>query len=226
METKRTDAGPTNKLKAMWPLAAGLLLALLLALLFGWFASEVLEGETEAFDSAVRNYVHALSSPALTSAMKAISFTGKVVFLAGIGLAVAVILAWLRFWRDLGLFIVTMSGEIILEMALKASYMRARPEPFFDLPAPASYSFPSGHALGSLCFYGIAAFMILRHSDSRWIRIAVSAAAAVLILAIGFSRVYLGVHYPSDVLGGYFVGVIWLSAVMLSERFLILNGNL
>ena len=226
MQTTRADATRTFKLNTMWPLAAGLLMALSLALLFCWIASEVIEGETEAFDGTVRNSIHALSSPALTSAMKAISFTGKVVFLAGLGLAAAVVLAWLRFWRDLGLFLVTMCGEIILEMALKASYMRARPDPFFDLPAPASYSFPSGHALGSLCFYGVAAFMIVRHSDSRWVRIAVSSAAAVLILAIGFSRVYLGVHYPSDVLGGYFVGVIWLSAVMLSERFLILNGKL
>jgi undecaprenyl-diphosphatase len=181
METTPAVATRISKPIALWPLAAGLLVALLLALLFGWFASEVLEGETEAFDGAVRNYIHALSSPALTTAMKAISFTGKVVFLAGLGFAAALVLAWLRLWRDLRLFLVTMAGEIILELALKATYMRARPEPFFDLPLPVSYSFPSGHALGALCFYGIAAFMIVRHVHGRFVRIAVSAAAAALV---------------------------------------------
>ncbi|MEP7213494.1 MAG: phosphatase PAP2 family protein [Acidobacteriota bacterium] len=221
-DTANTNRGPSSRTPVVraWPLAVGLLFAVALVLLFRWFGSEVLEGETLAFDHSVRDAVHDASSPALTSLIKVISFTGKVAFLSGLGVIVAATIAYLRQWRALMLFLVTMAGEIVLEVVLKLSYGRARPDPFFDLPSPSSYSFPSGHALGSLCFYGIIAFIFVRHANSRSVRIAVATAAAVWAAAIGFSRIYLGVHYPSDVLGGFFVGLIWLATVILTDRLL------
>ena len=226
-DAAKIDRGPSWRTPVVraWPLAVGLLLAAGLVLIFRWFGSEVLEGETLAFDHSVRDAIHGISSPELTTVIKIISFTGKVAFLSGLGAIVAAILAYLRRWRDLMLFLITMAGEIVLEVVLKLSYGRVRPDPFFDLPTPASYSFPSGHALGSLCFYGIVAFIFVRRAKSRSARIAAAAAVVGWIAAIGFSRVYLGVHYPSDVLSGFFVGLVWVGAVILNDKLVTYNGE-
>jgi membrane-associated phospholipid phosphatase len=227
MEVRRTsdDLETAKARKRTWPLVASLFFAAFLVLIFRWFASEVGEGETEAFDHAVRNFVHEFATPVLTSVVKIVSFTGKAAVLTGLGTIVAAVLAYLRFWRDIALLLITMGGEIVLELMLKASYQRARPDTFFDLPAPESYSFPSGHALGSLCFYGIAAYIISRRVSSPRTKAAIALAAAAWVSAVGFSRVYLGVHYPSDVLGGYFVGIIWLAAVITFDRYLTSSSS-
>jgi len=108
---------------------------------------------------------------------------------------------------------------------LKHLFERARPEAF-QIVAESGFSFPSGHAMVSLCFYGIVAFLIVRKRSLQW-RIAGAVVATLLIVGIGVSRIYLGVHYPSDVVAGYAAGATWLgfsiSLVMwweqeLSER--------
>jgi membrane-associated phospholipid phosphatase len=95
-------------------------------------------------------------------------------------------------------------------MALKAAFERPRPA-FSDPIATASgFSFPSGHAMVSLTVYGALAFVIVATTKSRRARVLVLATAAALVLAIGFSRLYLGVHYVSDVLAAYGAGIAWL----------------
>ena len=89
-----------------------------------------------------------------------------------------------------------------------------RPDPFF-MPKPSTYSFPSGHALISLCFYGLLAGTLTHDMRSKWHRVLVWCAAAVLITLIGLSRVYLGVHWPSDVIAGYAAALIWMGAVRM-----------
>ena len=204
----------------IWPLIAGIVCALAAVLVFTWYASEVSEGELSAFDSAVRGFVHSYSSPPLTALMKAVSYTGKVRTLVILGTVVAAVMLYLRAFRSTAIFLVTMAGEIMLEVTLKATYQRARPEPFFDLPLPESYSFPSGHALGSICFYGILAWVVVRRIQDKRLETAVAVLAAVFILMIGLSRVYLGVHYPSDVLAGFVVGLIWTSSVVFTDWYL------
>jgi undecaprenyl-diphosphatase len=111
-----------------------------------------------------------------------------------------------------------MAGASVLDTVLKLAFHRARPEPYFGYVLPESYSFPSGHALFSFCFFTAGAALLaprLQHSALRWL---VWAVAASLILAIGFSRIYLGVHYPSDVLAGYAVGLIWSSVLIVGDR--------
>jgi membrane-associated phospholipid phosphatase len=101
---------------------------------------------------------------------------------------------------------------------LKSSFHRARPDPFFNLAAPASYAFPSGHALLALCFYGVMARIwadSLKSGRRRWM---VWVAAICLIGLIGLSRIYLGVHYPSDVLAGYAAAIVWVSAMTMIIR--------
>lgn len=110
-----------------------------------------------------------------------------------------------------------MLGEIIFNPALKTYFGRARPDAFFDYSLPSSLSFPSGHAFGSVCFYGILAWLIASRVPDKRAKIAIGVSAFVLIFFIGLSRIYLGVHYPSDVLAGYAAGLFWIGVVALTD---------
>lgn len=178
------------------------------------------EGDTLRFDDAARSFVHQYASPALTSAMQFASFLGSTVFLTILSAVVFVVFWLLKRRRAAALFSITMIGGSILLFTLKNAFQRARPEPFFETVLPASYSFPSGHSLMSFCFYGVLAAIITRRINRRSIQIIIWAAAVLLIALIGLSRIYLGVHYPSDVLAGYTTALIWVVAVAVTDRFL------
>jgi len=105
-----------------------------------------------------------------------------------------------------------------LNTVLKLSFHRGRPDPFFNLATPGSYAFPSGHALFALCFYGVMAQIWSDSRRSRELRWMIWSAAVCLIGLIGLSRIYLGVHYPSDVLAGYAAAIVWISAVTMLVR--------
>ena len=200
-----------------WRLIVGLLIAAGFLLFFGWLAEEVFEGETKIFDEAVRNFVHGFAAPPLTALMKFFSFLGSPLFLVILGVVVVAVFLYLKYKRAVALFLITMLGEIALDPALKTYFGRARPAAFFDYPIPLSFSFPSGHAFGSLCFYGILAWLIIARTANKKIRMAIAAAAFTLIFFIGLSRIYLGVHYPSDVLAGYAAGSFWVGVVALTD---------
>ena len=106
-------------------------------------------------------------------------------------------------------------GCLLLNVLLKVLFHRARPhaEPAYLLPRPSSFSFPSGHTMGSAGVLGTLAVIarVLRPRRAVWLTVAVCNALAVLGVAL--SRVYLGAHYPSDVLGGLFAAASWISAV-------------
>lgn len=186
----------------------GLGIALVALLFLAWLAAQVHAGRTMEFDLLVRNHVHEWAVPALTVVMHAFTVAGSGAFLTA--LAVLLVLHWHRQGRKrLALiFALTLVGAEVLEQSMKFSFHRVRPVPFFGLSTPWGYSFPSGHALMSCCFYGVWA-AVVRHRRRRlpWL------AAALTIAAIGFSRVYLGVHYPTDVIGGYATGVVWVLVV-------------
>jgi undecaprenyl-diphosphatase len=102
---------------------------------------------------------------------------------------------------------------------LKHAFHRPRPVAFFGA-APSSYSFPSGHALGSFCFYGMLAAILAAPARGRVAKFCVWTAAVLLVGMIGFSRIYLGVHYPSDVIAGYCAAAVWVGAVGVLDRTL------
>jgi undecaprenyl-diphosphatase len=202
-----------------WRLLIGLILAVAALIFFGWLASEIFEGETKIFDETIRQAVNQIASPGLTKLMIFISFIGSAIFLVPLGVIVLIIFLRLKWRRAAVLFVITMAGEIILDLTLKRFYGRVRPVPFFDYPLPSSYSFPSGHALGSFCFYGILAWLITTRLENRTARIVIRILAAILIFLMGFSRIYLGVHYPSDVVGGYSAALVWTVTVGLGDFF-------
>lgn len=201
-------------------LLAGLALAVGVLFLFSWLAEEVFEGDTQKFDEGVRAAINQHASPALTSVMRFITFFGSTIFILALGICVVVVFIWIK-WRHAALlFTITMAGALVLNGTLKLLFHRARPEAYFGIIAPTSYSFPSGHALYSFCFYGTLAVITSARLHSRAIRFVIWAAAVSLILLVGMSRIYLGVHYPSDVLAGYMTAFIWVMAVAFGDRWL------
>jgi undecaprenyl-diphosphatase len=143
-------------------------------------------------------------------------------FLGGDGLTVAAILSvitFLRFrWRRAALWmVVTILGALVLDLSLKYAFHRHRPIPFF-VAVPHTYSFPSGHSLFSFCFYGVLAGLLAGRIGSRLGRVLIWTLAALLVAAIGLSRIYLGVHYPSDVIAGYLAASLWVSTLLALDR--------
>lgn len=190
--------------------------AVLSLFLFAWIADGVAHDRTAGLDLAIRNQVHAYASPPVTSAMIFVSFLG------GDGLTAAAILSVIAFlafhWRRAALWmVVTILGAVVLDLTLKYAFHRPRPVPFF-VPVPYTYSFPSGHSLFSFCFYGVLAGLLAGRMQSRLGRILVWTLAAVLVAAIGLSRIYLGVHYPSDVIAGYLAAALWVSTLLALDR--------
>ena len=201
-------------------LSRGFLFCLAGVIAFGLLADEMGEGDTARFDAFVRDGVHSFATPILTQLMIAFSFIGSGLCLTLLGLAIFGFLLYIKWKREAIVFLITNIGELILNVSLKLIYQRARPEPLFDYALPSSYSFPSGHALGSFCFFGILAWLLaanVRTSIGRW---AIYVASSLLIFFIGISRIYLGVHYPSDVLAGYLVASVWTLTVIFADRSL------
>ena len=119
------------------------------------------------------------------------------------------LLAYKKRWPDLSALAICLAGAGLLSVFLKNSFQRMRPDSFF-LVQETSFSFPSGHAMATMCFYGMLAFFLMREAKSWSLRLLIATLAVILSLIIGLSRIYLGVHYPTDVVAGYAVGFMWL----------------
>lgn len=202
-------------------LSRGFLICLVGVVAFGVLADEMGEGDTVGFDSLVRDGVNSFATPILTQLAIFFSFIGDWPFLTVLGLAIFGFLLYIKWKREAVIFLITNIGELVFNVSLKLIYQRTRPEPLFEYALPDSYSFPSGHALGSFCFFGILAWILVRnaeHTSQKW---AIAIAAALLIFAIGLSRIYLGVHYPSDIVAGYLVAMVWTLTVVFADRSLL-----
>lgn len=178
--------------------------------LFGELAWEtIFRHAMGVFDNTIIWLVRYFAAPGVDRMMISISNLGYGYSYAVVVIAAFVGLVVYRRWLELEGLALSVAGGAVLNFVLKNIFERARPDAF-HVVAAAGYSFPSGHAMVSLCFYGMAAFLLARVIPSwRW-RYMLGVAIAILILAIGISRIYLGVHYPSDVVAGYTAGTMWL----------------
>jgi undecaprenyl-diphosphatase len=193
-----------------------LALAVVSLVLFAWIAGNLSHAPVRNFDFAVRVKVHQFASPTLTRWMIAISFLGGEGLI--ISAFVSCILFWVYKWRRAALWmLINISGTLVLDLALKYSFDRLRPTPFF-VPMPRTPSFPSGHALFSFCFYGVLAGLLAGRIRSLRLRVLIWTLAAVTVGLVGLSRIYLGVHYPSDVIAGYLTGTLWVSTMLTLDR--------
>lgn len=193
-------------------------------LVFGWVAVRVAGGAAVPSDLAVRSAIHGFASPTLTAVMRAVTQLGSSSFLVVLG----AILVWRlvaagRRRAAVVLVAASLGGEAF-DQVLKLVFRRPRPETFFGFIAPSGYSFPSGHAIASICFWGVLAAIAAARMQSRYARAATWLSAALLAGWIGVSRIYLGAHYPSDVLGGYAAAVVWVAAVRAGYRVWLSRG--
>lgn len=188
---------------------AGAALAALLGVAFAWVAHRVRAGSTQAFDEGVLRWVAAHRIPWLESTLLELTFLGTgtvVVTIAGVA---ALFLALTRQRTAAALLLWSTLGAILLNNVLKAAFVRPRPELFTWGTHVRTTSFPSGHAMSAAAIYGTVAFLAARLAPHRRTRIAIYVVAAVLIVVVAASRVYLGVHYPTDVAAGLLVGFAW-----------------
>ncbi|MFJ5624399.1 phosphatase PAP2 family protein [Peribacillus loiseleuriae] len=166
------------------------------------------------FDQSVISFIQGFESSALTSIMKLFTFIGSfsvvlVIFL----IALFVLYKVFKYRTELILLVVVIVGTPILNQVLKAIFHRTRPD-FHRLIEVGGYSFPSGHAMNAFAVYGILTFLLWRHIPTRLGRTVLIIISSLFIIMIGTSRIYLGVHYPSDIIGGYFASGFWLAIVI------------
>ena len=166
------------------------------------------------FDQALDDYLHAHATPPLTTFFLIVTALGSIEAMVLLGVVVVAVLTWGRRWVFLGSWLAAVAGSAVLNQLLKGLF--ERPRPYFEHPllVETSYSFPSGHAMESFVVYGMLAYFAVLALRSWKARVAVVFGAALLVVLIGFSRMYLGVHYFSDVLAGYAAGGVWLSALI------------
>ena len=180
----------------------------------------VMTQDTLAFDTIVREYIYGLRSDGLTTFFRTITYLGnwqtitliccgflvlpKVRLSFGVPMSVTAILA------------------VSIQKVLKTAFHRERPDLSLHLIQQGGYSFPSGHSLTILIFYGLVIFLCKRYIKDIRIANLVTILLSCLIFLIGFSRIYLGVHYPTDVLGGWVLGfsllMLFISALLFLQR--------
>lgn len=167
---------------------------------------ELLEHDVDAIDRTIILKVVALRGHFLNSAVRDITSLGSGTLVTIFCIIAVVVFASLREpLYALQVILATAAAGLWMTIA-KSSIQRPRPEPMLRLISASGYSFPSGHASGAAALYLTLALIICEYIPSRRGRIAVITGAVVLILLVAFSRVYLGVHYPSDVTAGICVG--------------------
>ena len=201
-------AYPILRLLSRWLLS--LIVVVSAASVFLELAEDVWLKEGFSWDVPLMLDIHRLSTPWLDTVMQAITLTSSgVVVVFAVGLAV-----WLWRWRQQPLdaltLVVTIFGAVAINTLFKLLFARPRPTVFPPLTVEHSYSFPSGHTSTAVAFYGLLAVLLWRAHHRGWALL-----SGVWVLAVALSRVYLGAHYPSDVLGSLMLGVIWISAVMV-----------
>ena len=197
--------------RASFPLSFVILLGCLgLLALFGWLSQEVLEKEAFGFDTTILLWLHQHSNSSIDGLMLTITKLGNPEFVVVlVTISFSLLLWYKRVWAAQILFL-TCLGGLILNQGLKLVFAKPRPQLWTPLIVEHSYSFPSGHALGSSALYGFLA--VLLASQYPRYRLGIYSIAVVIVGSIGLSRLFLGVHYPTDIIAGYAVGLLWLIA--------------
>jgi undecaprenyl-diphosphatase len=204
---------PLNKFAYF--IITGMILGISFFMLFFDLAEDMIKKELGLFDQTIISAVATLRSPFTTAIMKLITAMGS----ATIMIIIAIVAVWFLLvvkkhsW-DATILIIALTGATFMNWILKLVFHRSRP----DAPSLAQafgYSFPSGHAMISFVFYGMLVYLLwvnFKRGKSTYL---ITFLMALLILAIGISRIYLGVHYPSDVIAGYAAGGFWLTGCIM-----------
>jgi membrane-associated phospholipid phosphatase len=185
--------------------------AALLVCMFAGLALLIGRHRLAAFDRRAADAIQSLGSHTATTVMKAFTTAGSGLSVTMIALLIVLGLLAIGYRRELIFFAGVIAGSSLLNLLLKQIFHRARPD-IHRIVAAAGYSFPSGHSMGAFTLYGLSVYFLWKHLPRAWMRVIVAAIGSIMILMIGISRIYLGVHYPSDVIGGYLISGAWLAA--------------
>lgn len=200
-------------------LTAALVVALVALALFLAIASRVVEGPAHQADTAILEWVHRHSNPLLDRVALHVTAVGNGPVVVMIGLVASALLWVSRRRLAVLLLVAAVGGASLGNTLLKATFDRPRPEGFIlatPFARPVSASFPSGHAAAAMALFLVLGYLIAHLGGQGGFRIMVHVIAGIAIVAIGASRIYLGVHYPSDVIAGYLVGLAWVTFCILA----------
>lgn len=170
-------------------------------------------GELLFIDHPFLVYVGAVRSDALTSIMRVITALGSGTVVAGLSIAAVAWFLYRRMTVHAMALVASVGGAAFVAAALKRVLGRPRPSAFVAA-AEQTFSFPSGHAALSLAFFGILVYFLIRHASRFSLKFLAAAGGVAVIGAIGVSRIYLGAHWPSDVIGSYVLIGVWLVIVI------------
>jgi membrane-associated phospholipid phosphatase len=200
----------------------GVFLFILLAI-FSWAFLEIADNfdgsQIRHFDQKIISIIQGNVSDRLTAIMLWITFIGSV---KGVAILTFIVFICLFLTRHrlmaMYLAITVTLGAGAFNQILKLIFKRTRPD-IQPIIQESGYSFPSGHSMGSMILYGSLAFILFKVYKHIWAKIAGAIIGVLLVLIIGVSRIYLGVHYPSDVVGGYLAGAFWILICMCAFTF-------
>lgn len=199
-------------------LALGFGAGLLSLYLFADVAEDVKAQESMWFDNGVLAWLHQFSSPTLDLLARVVSMLGSEL-LAVFMVVLLLVLGFKRRWGAVVALLLATVGAQLLNDVLKDLFHRTRPAPVEGLIPSQAFSFPSGHAMVSAAFYLFLAYLAWSALRGRW-RYAAASACLLLVLLIGLARLYLGVHYFTDVVAGYLAGFFWTDSIIISGRLL------
>lgn len=201
----------------------GFLVCLAIIYILAELSDEVLEKESFAFDKTILLWIHQYANPTLDQVMLIITKLGNPKTMAFIALLTFSILLWRSYYDKAKVFAFNCLGATVLNYGLKLAFNKSRPQLWTSLISETSYSYPSGHAMGSMVLYGFLAYLLsVRYPQYNKLFYGM---ATVLIAAIGFSRLYLGVHWPTDIVGGYGVGFLWITLCIVISVFNEISGR-
>lgn len=192
-------------------LTVGMLLIIISAWCFLLISENFTGGALAALDRAAANVMHSLVTPPLTRVVRAVTFLGSVGFVAVASACAAIFLLVRRLLYHALTLLLTMVGGSALNIALKHLFHRQRPVLENPMVTLASYGFPSGHTMGSAMLWGCIAIFAAGALRSGTARTLTFVAAALWVALIGATRIYLGAHYFTDVIGAVAAGIAWLT---------------
>ncbi|KAA9327294.1 phosphatase PAP2 family protein [Adhaeribacter soli] len=181
---------------------------------FFYLTWQVFLSRNQAFDQAAFELVAELRSDRFTEVMKVVTYFGSVRFFVSVPVALILFFLFFKKWRWYSLYIfLSTAGSAALNQYLKNSFGRERPVTAFY--PQGGFSFPSGHAMIGAAFYGIVVYLIWKNTPDKLVRWLACGFLVCWQLLIGFSRVYLNVHYATDVLAGLSAGIFWCALVVV-----------
>jgi undecaprenyl-diphosphatase len=193
-------------------ISIALVTSVISAILFGLIAKRIGESKTLNFDVTIISYIRGMESPLLTKLMTFFTEIGNGLSIVVITIIVMIVLyKFLDHRRELLFLAGVIMGSSLLNVLLKLLFQRERPT-IDRLVEAIGYSFPSGHSMAAFSLYGALAFLIWKHLNTVLGRVMVLIVSSLFIVTIGISRIYLGVHYPSDIIGGYLMSACWLTS--------------